>query len=95
MDTRLTAYRDLIRAFLEEQLTAVEFETRFLAMFKDEEKPFESSVFDILDRLFSDVDAFCADESLRDEEDLDEQELRERCDAAIRKLDEADSRQSG
>lgn len=39
---------------------------------------FDESSFSALNDLFFDVDSYCADPSLRDDGDLDEQELRSR-----------------
>lgn len=65
-------YIRLIDAFLGGEIDALTFESTYLAKFKSEQCPISHQVFKILDRLFADVDAFCADASLRDENDLDE-----------------------
>lgn len=65
-------YVDLIDAFLGGEMDALTFETNYLEKFKSEQRPISHPVFKILDRLFADVDAFCADASLRDENDVDE-----------------------
>ena len=39
-----------------------------------------------MDKLFGDIDAFVADPNLRDEDDLDEEELQRHCLAALEKL---------
>jgi len=54
----------LIRAFLERRLTAVEFEVLFLAAFKAEGPRRPPEIFNVLERIFFDVDDFCPDEEL-------------------------------
>ncbi|TXK95117.1 hypothetical protein BMR11_14125, partial [Methylococcaceae bacterium CS5] len=44
-------------------------------MFKEETRVLPEDVYDALNNLFLDVDAYCADVSLRDDEDLDEEDL--------------------
>lgn len=80
-------YIQLIDAFLDGRIEVLEFESRYLAMFKTEHRPMSEETFRILDRLFADVDAFCADPTLRDEHDLDEEGLRQATSQARRALD--------
>ena len=54
-------YLDLIRSFLEGAIGAEAFEHSYLEMFKHDETLSPGTTFLILDRLFSDVDAFCGD----------------------------------
>ena len=79
-------YVTLIEAFVLGTISAVEFERKYLDMFKDETESFLSQEFCVLDTLFGDVDAFCADAHLRDENDLDEVQLKQRSQQALRKL---------
>lgn len=81
-------YTNLIGGFLSGTVDVDSFESSYLDMFKNESCTFSEGVFDILDSLFSDVDAYCSDESLREIGDLDEQQLRECCREALRKLKE-------
>lgn len=65
-------YIQLLDRFLEGQIDAVAFEGSYQSMFKAEQRAMSDEAFSILDRLFAEVDAFCADATLRDEHDLDE-----------------------
>lgn len=58
-------YLDLMRAFISERLTAVEFQERFISMFKAESRALSEEVYLPLDRLFGDLDAFTPDDLLR------------------------------
>jgi len=79
----------LIRAFLERRLTAVEFEVLFLAAFKAEGPRRPPEIFNVLERIFFDVDDFCPDEELRERAGgIDERELRARVEAAQERLAE-------
>jgi len=82
----VAAYVDLIRLFLARVLSASEFEQQYLALFKGDSEPKAEPLFLILDRLFADVDAFCEQPWLRDEDDIGEEELRARCEAALDRL---------
>lgn len=77
MQARSQPYVELIRTFVDRQISADEFEARYLALFKAETGRFaDENVFDVLDSLFADVDAYVADPALRDSpEDLDEEQL--------------------
>ncbi|WP_188989762.1 colicin immunity domain-containing protein [Saccharopolyspora thermophila] len=87
MHASLQPYIELIRSFIERRITADEFETRYLAMFKAETAHFDEDTFDTLDGLFADVDAYVADPALHDSpEDLDDEQLRARAACALDKL---------
>ena len=73
MDDR--QWRDLVEAFVDGRLDGPTFERRFLAAWSDEIGRGESQRYAV-DLLFYEVDAFCADATLRDEHDIDEAELR-------------------
>jgi hypothetical protein len=79
-------YTALIRGFLDEALDAQEFESRFLEKFKNETTVLPLDIFEVLDELFADVDAFCPDPELRDDDDLNEQQLRAKAAEALAKL---------
>jgi hypothetical protein len=51
-------YKQLIRSFLSEAITASVFETRYLSAFKNEPGGMGREVFFILQDLFEDVDAY-------------------------------------
>lgn len=79
-------YMSLIQEFIEGSLTANQFEKKYLNLFKSDEKIRDEKIFLVLDRLFSDVDVFCADPKVRKTSDLDENGLREAACNAYDKL---------
>ena len=86
--TAIGAYAKLIREFLGRTIDALTFEQLYLNMFKNEKSVLPPEVFETLDGLFADVDAFCPDAAIRGEDDLDEQQLRESCRKALKKLEQ-------
>jgi hypothetical protein len=82
----LIPYAILMQAFVDDRLYALEFESLYLTLFKNDPLMRLGAVFGILDHLFADVDAFCADEHLRDEDDLNEKELKDRVRRALGEL---------
>jgi hypothetical protein len=79
-------YTRLIQRFLDGDIGATEFEAAFLQAYKADPTEWPDSLFNALDSLFADVDAFCADPTLRGPDSLDEQQLRASCTAALAKL---------
>src|SRR4051794_21311542 len=57
----LETYRDLIRRFVIGDISADEFETDYLVLFKDDPNQVTGEEFDILDGLFADVDDYVSD----------------------------------
>jgi hypothetical protein len=70
-------YVELIRQFLDDQINPEIFEQQYLNLFKNETPGMSIAEFTPLERLFTAVDAYCPDPSLRSEEDIDEDQLRE------------------
>ena len=58
-------YKQLISKFVDREISASEFESCYLALFKSDRSKVGGEKFNILDRLFADVDAFEADPELR------------------------------
>jgi hypothetical protein len=83
----LSDYMDLIRRYLNEIVSAEEFERLYLRMFKDDPTIRPSAGYDVLNGLFWDVDAFCADPEFRSAADLDEAALRTRARHALCQLE--------
>jgi hypothetical protein len=79
-------YVNLIDSFLNNQIDVSTFEAKYLDTFKNDITMWSGDTYEILNGLFSDVDAFCADPELRDSEDLDEEQLRQQAQVAARKL---------
>ncbi len=69
-------YIDLLESFTSDQIDAPQFEKSFLELFKNDSSQFDESAYEVLDHLFYDVEDFCADPAIRDEEDLDEAQLK-------------------
>ena len=61
----LDTYRDLIRRFVIGDVSADQFESDYLAQFKDDPNQVAGDDFDILDELFSDVDDYVNEPALR------------------------------
>jgi hypothetical protein len=85
-NTTVSDYIRLIRGFVNKEVDVLEFERTFLHMFKSQQVDLPEREFEILDALFSDVDSFCADPALRDETDLNEEQLRQRCVSSLKQL---------
>jgi len=82
-------YITLLKEFVTQTIPANEFESKFLEMFKNETAPISGREFQILDKLFGDVDAYCSEPNLFDPEfDIDEAELRLSAQKALDELRE-------
>jgi len=86
-DYNIKKYINLLTLFVTGKISAVAFEHRYLELFKNDSTIYSETLFLILDKLFGDVDAFCADSTLRDEFDLDEKQLRQACIQTLAKLE--------
>jgi len=80
-------YIDLIRSFVKGDIVASDFERCYLKVFKTETGDLSEDKFEVLDSLFASVDSFCAEEELRDEDDIDENELLRDANNALRYLE--------
>jgi Bacterial self-protective colicin-like immunity len=86
----LERYRDLIRRFVTGDISADEFETDYLARFKDDPNQVIGEEFDILDELFADVDDYVSDPTLRESTGgISGEELRARARDAYARLFDA------
>lgn len=88
MTSKAESYRQLMERFLRREVTAMQFKATFLSSFKSEPAGMAESLYLALDRLFSDVDMFCADDELHDDDDLDEDGLRRACKNALAQIAE-------
>lgn len=70
-------YIEIIKDFVECRIDVENFESTFLEMFKNEKKDIPEEIYSVLDSFFSDVDMLVLDESLRENGDLNEAQLRE------------------
>lgn len=91
----LSQYIELITSFLHDRIPASGFEHAYLDLYLNDKTKWSEVEFSILDELFGDVDAFCADVRLRDPDDLDENQLKQRCKIALDKLSTIITRQYG
>lgn len=82
----LGTYIDLIRSFLDSEITATDFKRKYLGYFKASTKAWGEGEYETLNTLFLDLDEFCADPSLRNSKDLDERQIRARSQNALKKL---------
>ena len=82
-------YAVLLRLFVVHRISADEFEVVFLRLYKSDATSWSPELFNVLDGLFADVDDYCPDPVLRGSVGgLDEEALRDRCTAALAKLQE-------
>jgi hypothetical protein len=82
----ISKYISLIQKFFVGDITVAQFEYLYLDMFKNENEELPEDVYEVLNTLFLDVDAYCEDPSLRVEGDLDEESLRVSAKVALDKL---------
>lgn len=85
----LRSYIHLMDEFIGAHMSAPEFQKSYLAALKLEGRGLEVRIFDVLQRLFGDADAYVAYPELRTEpEDLDDEQLRQCAIRARRELRE-------
>jgi hypothetical protein len=88
-DAQVNRYIHLLKEFVAGTIDASSFERQYIQAFKIETSFFSDDVFAILDGLFAEVDAFCADPELRanTSDAISEEELLERCKEALKRLE--------
>jgi hypothetical protein len=79
---------ELIKSYIDGEITSSQFETAYLKLFKEEKRIPPADIYEILNKLFTDVDAFCADPKLRNAFSLDERQLLECARSAYVQLQE-------
>lgn len=86
----MTIYITLLKKFVTRKITADEFERRFLELYKAETTLMSEKEFQILDKLFGAVDAYCSDPELIEDPlfDIDENGLRLSAQEALDELGE-------
>ncbi|WP_199317602.1 colicin immunity domain-containing protein [Richelia sinica] len=86
----INVYINLIKDFVSRTISANEFEKKFIQMFKVENNFSSKKQFNILDKLFADVDAYCSDSDLIEDPEFDitEEELRLSAKEALNQLEE-------
>jgi hypothetical protein len=85
-DAEVIKYVNLLEKLLTDEIDAGTFERLYLSMFKNNGIFLPDDAFQVLDGLFGDVDAFCAYPELRGDDNLNEDQLRDRCGQALKKL---------
>ena len=86
MPHTLSEYIELIKLFANRALSASEFEQRYLRMFKEDSTIRPEVEYEVLNGLFSDVDAFSAESELRSKDGLNEEQLRSAAESALATL---------
>lgn len=87
----LDKYISVIKKFTSGEMKASDFERIYLEMFKSETE-LNGQLFEILNMLFSDVDAFCGNPEIANYNkadpfhDIDENELLDRAKTSLKKL---------
>ncbi len=84
--SKIENYILLMRQFVDNEITASQFEKLYLEIFREDSNEWEEQQCYILNSLFLDVDAYCASPELRDDGDLDDAGLYESVKRALHKL---------
>ena len=71
----IESYASLLAGFIGGRMNAATFETNYLHKFKNESVQLPQPIFEELDRLFGDVDAYCPDPAIRPADGLDDEQL--------------------
>jgi len=83
---KLDEYEKLMTIFLDRKITAKEFESRYLSLFKNDNYLYSDDDFVPIEMAFSALDAFCAEDEIFDENDIDEGQLRLEISNCLQKL---------
>ncbi len=71
-------YLLLISDYVSMHIDSLEFESKYLQMYKSDTFHYSIIIYELLAILSSDVDAYCSNPEIRDSEDLDENQLLQR-----------------
>ena len=82
-------YATLAQSFVDGEISAVQFEDSYLTLFRNEAKYIPEEFATPINEIFYDVDAYVADPALREDGDLDENQLKDRVAASTAKLQNA------
>jgi hypothetical protein len=83
MDLRLGPYLELLASFLDGSIGVSDFAGAYLDLFKHDDVIRPDDVFDVLDELFSDIDAYSPQPA---EDEIDEEQLRRSASEAYHQL---------
>jgi len=92
MKSTISPYGILINSFMQGQLSALQFEAEFLKLFEYDNTDFTEEEYKILNALFWAVEDFCAEPKLREEGDLDENQLLEAAQVASQALNSLEAK---
>jgi len=90
MTSSTLPYQKLVESFVEGKLSAVQFEAKYLRLFKHDTSR-SKEVYPILSNLFWAVEDFCVYPELRDESDLDENQLLQAAEVALEALKQSEA----
>ncbi len=79
-------YLRLMEDFLADRLPVASFEREYLDTFSSDDTRWPEPIYQVLNEVFLDVDAYCPDPALRDELDIDEAKLRARVERSLTAL---------
>jgi hypothetical protein len=79
-------YATLAQSFVDGEISAVQFEDSYLTLFRNETKYIPEEFATPINEIFYDVDAYVADPALREDGDLDDNQLKDRVAASTEKL---------
>jgi hypothetical protein len=71
----ISEYIKLIESYISGRISPTEFEYKYLKLFKEEKRIPTPAIYEVLNKLFTDVDAFTSDPTLRNQSSIDEKEL--------------------
>jgi hypothetical protein len=98
MKSATNEYKSLLERFLSGGMTGEQFQLAYLDKFKSETTNLDEDLYELLDALFVDVDAFVPDPELlaqlqaeRPGFYLDERSLRDRVSEVVRRLDQLEN----
>ena len=86
MKSNINSYISLIQDFLVSNISVLCFEYAYLRLFKEDNGEMTEEETVIFHQLFMSVEAFCNDPGLRDEDDIDEEQLRKIADRCLKKI---------
>ncbi|MGV3772584.1 MAG: colicin immunity domain-containing protein [Verrucomicrobiales bacterium] len=85
--SKVAFYQNLISDYLSGQIPVHDFEIAYMNAFKSDNHHYGYPLFDILNEVFTDLDAFQADPEVRGFLEIDEPELRSRLQNSLKLLD--------
>lgn len=83
----LKPYIELIRSYLEGRLSAERLVLAYQDRFKNDPTRWPEAQYQLLDRLFADLDVYAHDPSRAGPDTITESQLRSRCALAVKKLE--------